>query len=144
MSEYDARMKRGKKLLKQMGREGLLQDQKETCPDLYKLSLGHLFGDIWTRPHLSLRDRQLITLAANIALGRPTGNHSHYHSALHIGISKEEILEVIIHVGHYSGWPTMGLALRQFNKVLEVEAARKKKNRARKMTKITAEWERTA
>lgn len=95
------------------------------------MSVGHLFGDIWTRPHLSLRERQLITLAANIALARPTGNHSHYHSALHIGITKEEIMELIIHVGAYAGWPTQGLAVRQFTRVLEAEAAGKKKNKLR-------------
>jgi len=91
MNKYDERMKRGTKLLKQMGREGLLAQQKETYPDLYELSLGHLFGDIWTRPHLSLRDRQLITLAANIALARTTGNHSHYHSALHIASQERRL-----------------------------------------------------
>ena len=144
MSKYDDRMKRGTKLLKRMGREGLLTQQKETYPDLYELSLGHLFGDIWTRPHLSLRDRQLITLAANIALARTTGNHSHYHSALHIGITREEIMELIIHVGHYAGWPTIGLAVRQLNKVLEVDAARKKGKKSKKMKDLAAAWEEKA
>ena len=74
MKKSDARMKRGTKLLKKMGRDGLLQSQKETYPDLYEMTVGHLFGDIWTRPHLSLRDRQLITIAAGVALARPTGN----------------------------------------------------------------------
>ena len=144
MNKYDERMKRGTKLLKQMGREGLLAQQKETYPDLYELSLGHLFGDIWTRPHLSLRDRQLITLAANIALARTTGNHSHYHSALHIGITREEIMELIIHVGHYAGWPTIGLAVRQLNKVLEVDAARKKGKKPKEMKELAAAWEQNA
>ena len=144
MNKYDERMKRGARLLKRMGREGLLTQQKETYPDLYELSLGHLFGDIWTRPHLSLRDRQLITLAANIALARTTGNHSHYHSALHIGITREEIMELIIHVGHYAGWPTIGLAVRQLNKVLEVDAARKKGKKSKKMKDLAAAWEEKA
>ena len=144
MNKYDDRMKRGTKLLKRMGREGLLAQQKETYPDLYELSLGHLFGDIWTRPHLSLRDRQLITLAANIALARTTGNHSHYHSALHIGITREEIMELIIHVGHCAGWPTIGLAMRQLNKVLEVDASRKKGKKPNKMKELAAAWEQNA
>lgn len=140
----DARMKRGFNVLKRMGRQGLMLEQKDIYPDLYKLSVGHLFGDIWTRPHLSLRERQLITLAANIALARPTGNHSHYHSALHIGITKEEIMELIIHVGAYAGWPTQGLAVRQFTRVLEAEAAGKKKNKAKNMRELAAAWERAA
>jgi 4-carboxymuconolactone decarboxylase len=139
---YDERMRRGTKLLKRMGREGLLDDQKSTYPALYDLAVGHLFGDIWTRPHLTLRDRQLITLAANVALARTTGNHSHYHSALHIGITKEEILELIIQVGHYAGWPTIGLATRQLNKVLAADAARTKKNKPNNMKELAAAWER--
>jgi 4-carboxymuconolactone decarboxylase len=140
MAMNDARMKRGFKVLKKMGRDNLMLDQKAAYPALYELSVGHLFGDIWSRPHLSLRERQLITLACNIALARATGNHSHYHSAMHIGIKKEAIMELIIHVGAYAGWPVMGHALRQFNKVLAVADARKKQKRDMKET--SAAWER--
>ena len=142
MSKTDERMKRGHKLLKRMGRDGLLASQKETYPDLYDITVGHLFGDIWTRPHLSLRDRQLITIAAGVALARTSGNHSHYHSAMHIGITKEELMELIIHVGHYAGWPTIGLAMRQLNKVIAADAAQKKKGKPRNMKELAAAWER--
>jgi 4-carboxymuconolactone decarboxylase len=141
MAKHDARMKRGMKVLKKMGRDKLMLDQKTAYPALYDLSVGHLFGDIWSRPHLSLRERQLITLASNVALARPTGNHSHYHSALHIGIKKEAIMELIIQVGAYAGWPVMGLALRQFNKVLSV-AGTAKKRKVKDMEEISASWER--
>ena len=73
MSNYDERMKRGLKLMQRMGRENTMLNQKALYPELYEISVGHLFGDIWTRPHLSLRERQLITLAANIAMARPAG-----------------------------------------------------------------------
>ncbi len=80
-----------------------MMDQKEMYQDLYKLTVGHLWGDIWTRPHLTLRERQLITLAVNIALARPHGNVRHYNSARRIGITHEQIMETIIQVGAYSG-----------------------------------------
>mgnify|MGYP006288812989 CR=1 FL=1 len=80
-----ASLARGHKLLKKMGRDGLLASHKRDSKDLYDMTVGHLFGDVWTRGKLSLRERQLITIAAGVALARPTGNHSHYHSALHIG-----------------------------------------------------------
>lgn len=124
MSDYDDRFERGMEMLRKMGRQDTMFDQKELYPELYDLSVGHLFGDIWTRPHLSLRDRQLITLAANIAMARPSGNHSHYRSAKHIGISREEIVEVMIHVGHYTGWPTIALAVEQYMQVLQEDAAK--------------------
>ena len=121
MSDYEERYKRGMELLKKMGREELMMDQKELLPELYEMSVGHLFGDVWARPGLSLRERQLVTLAANIALARPSGNHSHYRSSKHIGITHEEIMEVIIQVGHYAGWPTISNAVRQYTAVIKEE-----------------------
>jgi 4-carboxymuconolactone decarboxylase len=131
VSDYEDRYKRGMDLLKKMGREELMMDQKALCPELYEMSVGHLFGDVWARPGLSLRERQLVTLAANIALARPSGNHSHYRSSKHIGITHEEIMEVIIQVGHYAGWPTISNAVRQYTAVLkeeeDIKAGRKTK-----------------
>ena len=121
MSDYKERFQRGMDLLKKMGRENLMMEQKALSPDLYEMSVGHLFGDVWARPGLSLRDRQLVTLAANIAMARPTGNFSHYRSAEHIGITREEIMEVIIQVGHYCGWPTISNAVRQYTAVIQEE-----------------------
>ena len=121
--DYAKRYKRGMDLLKKMGREELMLDQKALSPELYEISVGHLFGDVWARPGLSLRERQLVTLAANIALARPSGNHSHYRSSEHIGITREEIIEVIIQVGHYAGWPTISNAVRQYSAVIEEEEA---------------------
>jgi 4-carboxymuconolactone decarboxylase len=132
MGDYDDRYKRGMQLLKKMGREHLMLEQKALLPDMYKISVGHLFGDIWARPGLSLRERQLVTLAANIALARSTGNYSHYRSAQHIGITKDEICEVILQVGHYAGWPTLSNAVRQFTAVLKEDAAMKKSKKKRK------------
>jgi 4-carboxymuconolactone decarboxylase len=131
MSDYSKRRKRGMAILKKMGREKLMLDQKKLYPELYEMSVGHLFGDVWARPGLSLRERQLVTLAANIALCRPTGNFSHYRSSRHLGITHKEICEVIIQVGAYAGWPTMANAVRQYNMVLEEdELIRKGKKKA--------------
>jgi alkylhydroperoxidase/carboxymuconolactone decarboxylase family protein YurZ len=123
MSDYDKRRKRGMKVLQKMGRENLMLEKKALNPELYEMSVGHLFGDVWARPGLSLRERQLVTLAANIAMARPTGNYSHYRSAKHIGITHDEICEVIIQVGHYAGWPTISNAVRQYTAVLEEDEA---------------------
>ena len=142
MSKKDDSLKRGHKLLKKMGRDGLLASHKRDSPDLYNMTVGHLFGDVWTRGHLTLRERQLITIAAGVALARPSGNHSHYHSALHIGISHEALVELIIHVGQYSGWPTIGLALRQLNKVVKAGGSCKNsKNTPAQMRKLSQAWE---
>ena len=119
------RFERGYATLKKMGREKLMLDQKALYPDMYEMSVANLFGDVWARPGLSLRDRQLVTLAANIALARPRGNYSHYRSAMRLGITKKQICETIIQVAHYAGWPTLSLANHQFAEVLKQDADRK-------------------
>jgi 4-carboxymuconolactone decarboxylase len=116
--DNDERIKRGYEICEQLGRH-TSEHQRELYPELHELTIGYLFGEIWSRPHLDLRTREMITLATNIALARPVGNHSHYKSALHLGIPKEEIMELIIQVGHYAGWPTIALAARQFAEVLK-------------------------
>ena len=120
------RFKKGMEILKEMGREQTMMNQNRVYPALYDRSVGDLFGELWSRPHLTERDRELITMAANIALARPNGTHSHYRSAKHLGFSHEEIMELIIHVGHYAGWPAIAHALVQYEEVLNEDAAKAK------------------
>ncbi len=127
MSDFEQeRWKKGMEILTQMGRQDTMLNQKELYPDLYNLSVGYLFGEIWSRPNLSIRERELITLASNIALARPVGTHSHYRSAQRLGITKEQIMEIIIHVGMYAGWPALALAVSQFAEVLKEDEAKAK------------------
>jgi 4-carboxymuconolactone decarboxylase len=136
VSFQNERMKKGFKVLKKMGRLQTMMDQKEFYPELYDLSVGYLFGEIWTRPHLTLHERELLSLAANIALARPMGTPSHYRSAQHMGFSKEKIMEIIIHVGQYAGWPTMALAVHQFSQVLKEDAEKKKRSARKDATNV--------
>jgi 4-carboxymuconolactone decarboxylase len=121
MPVTEANFDQGLKQLEVMNRSGTMLDQKALYEDVYRYSVGFLFGEIWNRPHLSHRDRQLITLAANIALSRPTGTPNHYRSAKALGISHEEIMELIIHVGMYAGWPCIAHACKQYTEVLEAD-----------------------
>lgn len=133
MKGYDARMRRGLALLKKLGPRGDgVALQKELYPELYELTVGHLFGDIWTRPHLTLRERQIITLAVNIGLVRPRGTPPHFRSALNQGFTREQIMEIIIHAGTYAGWSAMADAACQFSQVLEERASKGKRARSRK------------
>jgi 4-carboxymuconolactone decarboxylase len=128
MSDFEKeRFEKGMEVLRKMGREKTMLNQKELYPDLYDLSVGYLFGEIWSRGHLTLRERELITMACNICMARPNGTHSHYRSAKHLGINHEEIMELIIQVGHYAGWPAMAHAIIQYDEVLKEDAAKEKK-----------------
>ena len=70
-----------------------------------ELSITHLFAHVWNRPHLSLRERSLITIALLAAQGRTDQLRDHIRGALGRSIPQEEILETMVQVAHYAGWP---------------------------------------
>lgn len=74
-------------------------------PDFWKMHAGHLFGEVWSRPGLSLRERLIVNLTCLIFHKYNWGMANCMRWALNNGISKEEILEVAMHVAHYGGWP---------------------------------------
>lgn len=98
------RAKRGDDIRKKLF--GTPPSPSATFDRLNAVTVEHLFGDIWTRPDLALRDRSLITCAVLTALGKELQLKVHMKGALNIGISREEILEMMVHLAHYSGWPT--------------------------------------
>jgi len=96
---------------------------KAADEEFWKLTVGHLFGDIWGRTGLSLRDRELVTLATLIALDRARGLRPHLRNAATLGITDEEMREIIIQVMHYAGWSVGAHAIVAFREVLSERAA---------------------
>ena len=80
-------------------------DANNVGDDFSRVTMGNLFGDIWSRPGLVLRDRSMITVATLIALGRENELKLHLRGALNVGITREQIQEMILHLAHYAGWP---------------------------------------
>ena len=78
-----------------------------------------LFGGIWSRPGLPMQTRSIITMAVLMALGRSPELKLHMTGAVNIGVSSQEIKELIIHVSQYSGLPTAMEAIRIYNEVTE-------------------------
>jgi 4-carboxymuconolactone decarboxylase len=83
----------------------------DIAPALAKITDEVLFGDVWERPGLSLRDRSLITVASLIALYRTNELPFHLRRALENVVTKDELAEVITHLAFYSGWPTASTAV---------------------------------
>jgi 4-carboxymuconolactone decarboxylase len=77
----------------------------DIAPKLAELTDNVLFGDVWARPQLSRRDRSLVTVSALIAMNRPDQLRSHLALARQNGLTEEELVETIIHLAFYSGWP---------------------------------------
>lgn len=70
-----------------------------------ELSYDHLFARVWNRPGLSLRDRSLVTLAILAAGGHTAQLRAHLRGARRRGMTREEVLELMVQVAYYAGWP---------------------------------------
>lgn len=83
-----------------------------------------VWGGVWSRPGLSLRDRSLVTVAVLTALNRPDQIAQHIDGALRNGVSQEELEEALVQVGAYAGFPTAVIAIGIAQKVLSAHSAR--------------------
>jgi 4-carboxymuconolactone decarboxylase len=108
--ESNERFKRGLKKLKEIdGKAGerVIESLKNIAPDLGRYTIEFPFGDIYSRPGLDLKSREIATVAALVALGNAAPQLKvHIHGALNVGCSPEEVIEVIIQMAVYSGFPT--------------------------------------
>ena len=113
----NARFEAGKKAMEELfskevrkGMEGM----KDISPDLWDMIVSFGFGDLYSRDSLSLSQREIITLTTLITQGAFDQLRVHLQAALNVGLSKEEIIEVIIHCAGYVGFPkavqAMGIA----------------------------------
>lgn len=116
----DKDRKKGLEILKKM--DLLKNDETPVSKDLLKQIVDMLYGTIWSRTErLSLQERSMITLAVLIALNRENELKSHLRGAKNLDITKEKIEEMILHVAHYSGFPTAVSASQLLNKVWDEE-----------------------
>ena len=83
-----------------------------------------VFGDVWTRPGLTRKERRWISLTLAAASGAPAAYVSHLRAALTSGdISRAEIDEWIVQFAHYAGWPTAAGVYMELRKLDEELAA---------------------
>ena len=73
---------------------------------------------IWSRPGLPTRDRSMITVAMLAALGHHEELRAHLAGALNVGLSRDELVEVLMQVAVYAGVPAAVAALRAAADVL--------------------------
>jgi 4-carboxymuconolactone decarboxylase len=76
------------------------------APDFARLLIEFPFGDIYSRPKLDLRSREIATIAALAALGNAQPQLKvHIEAALNVGCTRDEIVEVFIQMAVYAGFP---------------------------------------
>lgn len=78
----------------------------EVSPDLARYIYEFPFGDVYSREGLSLKERQIVTVSALAALGNAEPQlRTHIHAALNVGCTRQEILEIMIQMAVYAGFP---------------------------------------
>lgn len=78
----------------------------DIAPDFAKLLIEFPFGDIYSRPQLDLRSREIGVVAALTALGNAQPQLKvHIHGALNVGCTRDEVVEIIMQMAVYAGFP---------------------------------------
>jgi 4-carboxymuconolactone decarboxylase len=105
----DDRYQRGLKALAEIdGQAGerVITALADIAPDFARMLIEFPFGDVYTRPGLDLRSREVATIAALTATGTATPQlEVHIEAGLNVGLSQEEIVETIIQMAVYAGFP---------------------------------------
>lgn len=76
------------------------------CPDLARYTIEYPFGDLYSRPGLGLREREIAAVSALIALGHARPQLKvHLHAALNVGCTRAELLAIVLQMTAYVGFP---------------------------------------
>lgn len=95
------------------------EDMRWVAPALAGYTDEVLFGQVWRRTDLTLRDRSMITVSALIAGGYTAQLTGHLNRALDNGVKPPEIGALITHLAFYAGWPNAVSALSIARQVME-------------------------
>jgi 4-carboxymuconolactone decarboxylase len=125
MEHSDERHERGLKTLQHLSGEAeptVVTSLADIAPDLGRFIAEFAYGDVLTRPELDLRDRELVTIGALAALGNAAPQlRFHINGALNAGCTRTEVIEALIQIAVYAGFPA---AINAVEAAREVFAAR--------------------
>lgn len=83
----------------------VIENLRDIAPEFGRYLI-ECFGDIYSRPGLDLKSREIAVVAALTALGTAGPQlRVHLHAALNVGWTREEIIEVIMQMSAYAGFP---------------------------------------
>lgn len=107
--ESEARYARGLKKLHEIdGHAGqaVIAALADIAPDFARYLIEFPFGDIYCRPGLDLKAREIAVIAALTALGNAAPQLKvHVHAALNVGCTRQEVVEVMMQMAVYAGFP---------------------------------------
>lgn len=91
---------------------------KSIYPDFEEYVVGFLSGEVWARAQLDRKTKSLCTIAALAALGRNRGLELNIRMAHKNGATREEIMETLLHIAPYAGFPAAWEGMALADKVL--------------------------
>lgn len=105
----DDRYERGLEKFKEVDGKGgqkAVDDLEELVPEIGRYLIEYPFGDIYSRPGLELKTRELAAIAALTTMGDCEPQlRVHIHAALNLGCTRQEVIEVILQMSVYAGFP---------------------------------------
>ena len=121
MSDQDVLRKNAHQVMGQLWAEREQRERmpaEELAPEFFELASTFCFGGFWSRPGLDIRSRSLCTVAQLAALGKTNELEIHLAGALNLGISRDELIEVLMQTSQYAGIPAAVQALNAAARVL--------------------------
>lgn len=104
-----SRLERGRRALAEIDGDAgtrVIDALADIAPDFATYIFEFPFGDIYSRPGLGLREREIASIAAMAAMGTaPAQLKVHIAAGLNVGLSREEIVEILIQMAVYAGFP---------------------------------------
>ncbi|MEO7718834.1 MAG: carboxymuconolactone decarboxylase family protein [Capsulimonas sp.] len=105
----DDRYERGAEIVARVYKDfgdSFLAEVAAAAPDLSRYIREFAFGDIYSRPGLEPRQREMIIISSLATIGYAAHElKAHIHGALNVGVTREEIVEILIQVAPYAGFP---------------------------------------
>ena len=86
--------------------QSLIRGLGKTAPDLANYVLEFVFGDLYSRSGLDLKVKQMLTITILAVLGNAKPQLMfHIKAGLNVGITRDEILDIMTHLSGYAGFP---------------------------------------
>ena len=117
----NTRFELGSETLKEIdgiGGENVIQSLQDIAPDVGKYIIEFAFGDVYTRPELSMQEREMITITSLLTTGDCEPQlEVHINGSLNVGLSPEKIIETFIQCIPYTGFPKVLNAIYTAKKI---------------------------